>query len=105
LFFKIRRKTNRIVKNLETIFAGLAHLVEQLTCNHQVASSIPATGTNKNNALREFHVRHLFFRSAKSTLLVHVASESPYGKLRKNSLRHMEDTHSQEWLTNYVEDF
>ena len=30
----------------ETISAGLAHLVEQLTCNHQVASSIPAAGTN-----------------------------------------------------------
>ena len=25
--------------------AGLAHLVEQLICNHQVASSIPAAGT------------------------------------------------------------
>ena len=25
--------------------AGLAHLVEQLICNHQVAGSIPAAGT------------------------------------------------------------
>lgn len=29
----------------ENSFADLAHLVEQLTCNHQVASSIPAVGT------------------------------------------------------------
>jgi hypothetical protein len=47
----------------------------------------------------------LFFRSAKSTLSVHPASESPYGNLRKNPLRHMESTHSQEWLANYVKDF
>jgi hypothetical protein len=27
--------------------AGLAHLVEQLICNHQVVGSSPAAGTNK----------------------------------------------------------
>ena len=27
------------------VYAALAHLVEQLICNHQVASSIPARGT------------------------------------------------------------
>jgi hypothetical protein len=29
--------------------AALAHLVEQLICNHQVASSIPARGTILKN--------------------------------------------------------
>ena len=29
-------------------YAALAHLVEQLICNHQVASSIPAGGTTFN---------------------------------------------------------
>lgn len=37
-------------------FAGLAHLVEQLICNHQVAGSSPAAGTNKIKGLRDFHV-------------------------------------------------
>ena len=29
------------------LYAALAHLVEQLICNHQVASSIPAGGTTQ----------------------------------------------------------
>ena len=30
-------------------FAGVAQLVEHLTCNQGVASSIPAAGTNSKN--------------------------------------------------------
>ena len=37
-------------------FAGLAHLVEQLICNHQVAGSSPAAGTNQFKGPRDFHV-------------------------------------------------
>ena len=35
-----------IFSQTRTDYAGLAHLVEQLICNHQVASSKPAAGTN-----------------------------------------------------------
>ena len=31
------------------LFAGVAQLVEHLTCNQGVASSIPAAGTNLKN--------------------------------------------------------
>ena len=31
-------------------FAGIAHLVERLFCNQDVAGSIPAAGTNNNVA-------------------------------------------------------
>jgi hypothetical protein len=40
---------------LSSVFAGLAHLVEQLTCNHQVASSNPAAGTSKKPVIRNDH--------------------------------------------------
>ena len=37
-------------------YADLAHLVEQLICNHQVASSIPAHGTSlKQGATKPHH--------------------------------------------------
>ena len=32
--------------------AGIAQLVEQLICNHQVRGSTPLAGTSKNNDLR-----------------------------------------------------
>ncbi len=34
--------------------AGLAHLVEQLICNHQVAGSSPAAGTKYNYKIKTF---------------------------------------------------
>jgi hypothetical protein len=43
LFFEIE---TQVEIEKQKVFAALAHLVEQLTCNHQVASSIPAGGTN-----------------------------------------------------------
>lgn len=35
-------------------FAGLAHLVEQLICNHQVAGSSPAAGTKYRNGSQKW---------------------------------------------------
>ena len=43
-------------------FAGVAQLVEHLTCNQGVASSIPAAGTNSKKPLllRRFFLAHIF---------------------------------------------
>ena len=40
------------------LFAGVAQLVEHLTCNQGVASSIPAAGTNSKN---RFFIEAVFF--------------------------------------------
>ena len=43
-------------------FAGVAQLVEHLTCNQGVASSIPAAGTSSKKPLllKRFFLAHIF---------------------------------------------
>lgn len=41
-----------IPSEIANTFAGLAQLVEQLPCKHQVASSNPAAGTKTNKCSR-----------------------------------------------------
>jgi hypothetical protein len=67
LFYVKTRPAKRATIGLFS-FAGLAHPVEQLICNHQVGGSSPSAGTNKKRLAR-FSRKAFFLLPTKITFV------------------------------------